>query len=355
MLYTAEQLSRYPYFKGHIEESGLEFMLDPLTGLVSRAHMLGFVEALIGEGVPFTFGMLDLDNFKFINDTYGHHVGDGVLADVAKDLAEYLDGFGVAGRFGGDEFLFVDLRDRSYAEKKAFLNDMYVGPGVVRKNVALPDCSPFITGTVGCATFPDDAADYDTLFSLIDKTLYRGKVKGRNCYIIYVEEKHKDIQIRQIARHGVYTSLHSLVRQFEMVPGLKNRLQSVTPLLMEELQISDLYYVGWSRVLRSVRHKSLAADASDIDRLMNDDVFSNNELERVAQRCPAFYATLQALEVETLMIVRVSMDNEDTDGYLICAEPRSRRIWQEDECAIMYFLAKLIAARIRIDGSSLDE
>ena len=354
-MYTKEQLSRYPYFKGLLEKQSLDVTLDPLTGLVSRANMLGLVRWLIDAGVPFTFGMLDLDNFKFINDTYGHHAGDEVLVNVARDLAEYLEGYGVAGRFGGDEFLFVNLRDRAYGEKKAFLNDIYVGPTVVRKNIQLADCNPFITGTIGCATFPDDAADYDTLFSLIDKTLYRGKVKGRNCYIIYVEEKHKDIQIRQIARHGLYTSLHSLVRQFEMVPGLKNRLLSVTPLLMEELQISDLYYVGPRRVLRSVRNKALAADVGDIDRLMNDDLYTHNALDLVAQRSPRLCEVLQSMEVETLMVVRVSMDDEDIDGYLLCAEPRSRRIWQEDECAIMYFLAKLIAGRIRIDGGTLDE
>ncbi|MBR1820299.1 MAG: GGDEF domain-containing protein [Clostridia bacterium] len=354
-MYTKEQLSRYAYFERELQQRSLEAMLDPLTGLVSRAYILNFARALIEAGTPFTFGMLDLDNFKFINDTYGHHVGDAVLMDVAKDLSEYLNGYGVAGRFGGDELLFINLRDLAYDDKKAFLNDLYLSPMVVRKNVRLKDCAPFITGTVGCATFPDDAQDYDALFSTIDKTLYRGKVKGRNCYIIYVEEKHRDIQIRQITRHGVYTSLHSLVRHFEMVPGLKNKLHSVTPLLMEELQISDLYYVGKRGIMRSVRNNALAKDASDIDNLMTDDLYSSNTLKEVAEKSPVFNAALQSMEVEALMVVRVSMDDEDAEGYLICAEPRSRRIWQEDECAIMYFLAKLIASRICIGGEAMDE
>lgn len=353
-MYSREQLSRYRYFERELEEGGLQVMLDPLTGLVSRRYIIGFAQALIETGTPFTFGMLDLDNFKFINDTYGHFVGDAVLANVGEELAAYLEGYGIAGRFGGDELLFINLRDRDYAGKKAFLNDMFTGPSVVRKNVALENCAPFITGTVGCATFPDDAQDYDGLFSLIDKTLYRGKVKGRNCYIIYVEEKHRDIQIRSIARHGVYTSMHSLVRQFEMVPGLKNKLHSVMPLLMEELQITDLYYIDRTGVLRAVRNRGLNRDVGDITPLMNDDLYSGNTLNDVAQKCPAFHAALQSLEVETLMVVRVSQDDEPADGYLVCAEPHSRRIWQEDERAILYFLAKLIAARIRIDGEALD-
>ena len=353
-MYTEEQISRYPYFKAALEECSLDMLLDPLTGLVSRPYILGFARALIEAGTPFTFGILDLDNFKFINDTYGHHVGDGVLEAVAKGLIEYVEGYGVAGRFGGDELLFINLRDLAYDEKKAFLTDIYTNGSIIRRNIRLESCSPFITGTVGCATFPTDAGDYDALFSRIDKTLYRGKTKGRNCYIIYVEEKHKDIQIRQIARHGVYTSMQSLVRHFEMVPGLKNRLHNVTPLLMDELRITDLYYINSRGVMRGIRDQSFQENVGDIHRLMNDDLYFSNSLEKVLERCPLFHRALQDREVEALMVVRVCMDAESIDGYLVLAEPRSQRIWQEDECAIMYFLAKMIATRIHLGGETMD-
>lgn len=351
-MYTSEQLRRFAHFSSLLEDSRLEGMLDPLTGVLSRAYMLRYVQALIAEGTPFTFGMLDLDNFKFINDTYGHHAGDQVLVDIAGALAAYLDGFGLVGRFGGDEFLFVDLRDLTYDDKKAFLTGVYGENGVLRRNIALESCAPFITGTTGCATFPTDAADYDELFTLIDKTLYRGKTKGRNCHIIYVEEKHRDIEIQRIARHSVYTTMHGLVRQFELVPGLTNKLHSVMPLLMEDLRVSDLYYVGADRRLRAVRNRALDEDAADIDRLMNDDLYVSNTLDRVGRNCPALYAALEKYGMETAMVVRVGMDLEHY-GYLICAEPRSHRIWQEDECAVVYFLAKMLAASMRIDGERL--
>lgn len=352
-MYTAQQLRRYPYFKSLLDDGGLDSVLDPLTGVIARQHMTGFVMALIGEGTPFTFGMIDLDNFKFINDTYGHHAGDQVLVEVARALAQYMDGYGLVGRFGGDELLFVNLRDLTYDAKKVFLGGVYLESGTLRRNIELEGCSPFITGTTGCATYPDDARDYDTLFELIDKTLYRGKTKGRNCHIIYVEEKHRDIEIRRIARHGVYTTIHDLVRQFEMVPGIANKLQSVMPLLMEDIRISDLYYVGARGRLHAVCNSGRDEDVSDIGNIMSDDVYATNSLERVERNCPVFYAVLEKYQVETVMIVRVGMDMEHY-GYLICAEPRSRRIWQEDECAIIYFLAKLLAARIKIDGETLD-
>ena len=349
-MYTEQQLSRYPFFKRAFQEDRINYVLDTLTGVVSRQYILGFVRSLIEAGTPFTFGMLDLDNFKYINDTYGHHVGDIVLKSVADGLAQYLDGYGVAGRFGGDELLWINLRDRAYDDKKAFLNALYNSALVVRRNVPVEGCDPFITGTVGCATFPDDAGDFDGLFGTIDKTLYRGKRKGRNCYIIYVKEKHADIQIRHIARQGLYTSMRNLVRMFEMVPGLKNKLHSIAPVMIDELKVSDLYYVDRDRIMRAIRVQGVREDVGDIDRLMIDELFASNDLSQVEARSPRFFGVLSKREVESLMVVRIGMDNEPTDGYLVCAEPRNRRLWQEEECALVFFLAKLIAARIRIDG-----
>ena len=209
-MYTLEQLTKYPYFAERIKDTAPEALTDYLTGVVSRGHILWFAQWLIEHEIPFSFAMLDLDNFKFINDTYGHHIGDQVLVKVADDLAAMLDGIGLVGRFGGDEFLIVNLRDVTYEANKAFFREIYSGK-ILRRNIQLEDCSPFITGTVGCAIYPKDAQTFDELFELIDKTLYRGKNKGRNCYILYVAEKHKDIVIRRIARRGMNDHTRRLV------------------------------------------------------------------------------------------------------------------------------------------------
>ena len=155
------------------------------------------------------------------------------------------------------------------------------------------------------------------------------------------------------ARKGIATFMCNVVRLFEMVPGLKNKLCSVAPVLIDELRLSDMYYVDEDRVMRAIREQGVEERVDDIDDLMNDEIFSSNEPERIAGRCPVFYDALKRREVETVMVVRIAMDNARTNGYLICAEPRSRRIWQEEECAVVFFLAKLIANRIRIDGETL--
>jgi len=351
-MYTKEELERFPYFRRLLEENELEGLLDQLTGIVSRGHILGFAQHLITLGIPFSFSILDLDNFKFINDTYGHHAGDGVLMHVARDLQTFLGEKGVCGRFGGDEFLIVDMADTTYDACKTFFMGMFDGQ-VLRKNIPLGNVNPFITGTIGCAGYPRDADNYDDLFAMIDKTLYRGKTKGRNCHIIYVKEKHKNIEIRKIARRGLFTVFKGMVRQFDHVPGIHNKLQNVMPLIMEELQVSELYFTGLDGKIRGVREENLLEDASDIGNLLpNDDAFSTNDLETIRTKAPITYATLHQREVETLLVIRVGMYGQ-TDGYLICAEARNRRIWQEAECAILYFMARQLAACIRQTGETL--
>ncbi len=348
-MYTEDHLRKYRYFAELFETKDMEQITDALTGAVSRRYILDFARSLIADNIPFTFGMVDLDNFKFINDTYGHRAGDGILAGVANGLSEYMKEFGVVGRFGGDELMFVDLKDITYAEKKARLEDIYINSKILRWNYDLGDCVPFITGTVGCATFPDDSRDYDELFSMIDKTLYRGKSKGRNCYIIYVKEKHKDIEIKKLAGHSSSMIAQSMIRQFELVPGTENRLRTVLPLLKEELSITGLYYTNGSGIMRSVLDDSFRENVSDVKKIMNDDIYSTNDINDFAVKSPLFYNALNKHKMETILVARIGR-MQDTDGYLICAEPRAHRIWQDDERLLIYFLAKLIAAGIRIDG-----
>ena len=152
-MYTKEQLEKYPYFEALFKSRDISNVIDALTGLVSRRHMIGFIRHLVENKVPFTLAMMDLDNFKFINDTYGHEIGDGVLAGVSGDLVRYLEEYGIAGRFGGDEFLIVNFRDHSYDAIKAFFAGLYSDYNVLRKNIFLGDCEPFVTGTIGSAVF----------------------------------------------------------------------------------------------------------------------------------------------------------------------------------------------------------
>lgn len=354
ILYTSKDLRQYPFFDKLLDEFPIENILDPLTGIINRAHMYGFAESLISSETPFTFVILDLDNFKYINDTYGHHAGDLALTRLTRGLTEYMRGAGVVGRFGGDEMLLINLRDINDQDKTDYMEGMYHEEGPLRNKISVDDRELFITGTAGCASYPEDAKSYDELFALADRMLYLGKSKGRNCYNIYDRVKHKDLDINKLIKQGVYSNMNSLMAQLENVSGFENRLRSVRSILCDELNISNLYYVGSKRRLHALIDVSLDGDAGDIDRIMKEELFTAGSLDELAETSPVLYKTLQELDAGAVMIVRIGL-NTETDGYLICTSSDDWHIWHEDECGILYFVAKSLAAYIRLSGEQIPD
>ncbi len=351
-MYTKEQLLKHPYFEEVLKSREISNVIDSLTGLVSRRYMIAFIQNLVENNIPFSLALMDLDNFKFINDTYGHKMGDGVLAGLSSDLERYLGDYGIAGRFGGDEFLIVNFRDLTYEALKAFYTDLYSDYNVLRKNIYLGDCEPFVTGTIGSAVYPKDAQDYETLFSLVDKTLYRGKTKGRNCYIIYVEEKHKNIEMHDLAGRGIYTIFQDLSHKFDSQSVLSDKLKAMLDILDDDMRISDLYYVGQDNVFRNVSAGDCLGQVYDFDKLIKNDIYTTNEIKDIEHKSSSMFELCKKKEFETVLIVRIGIQ-EETFGYLICAEPRSLRIWQDDEYAIMFFVARMLAVYIQASGEKI--
>ena len=354
IMYTTAQLRRYQYFDKLLDELPIEELLDPLTGIISRKYAIGFAHSLIASGTPFTFAIVDLDNFKFINDTYGHQAGDMVLTDVSAKLADYIGADGIAGRFGGDELLLIDTADITRADKERVFGAMYADAGVLRCHIAVDDHNLFVTGTTGCASFPDDAADYDDLFSKIDKTLYYGKRKGRNCFVIYDDEAHRDLDMKKLVKQGVYTNMNSVMVQLGLENGFENKLRAAMSLVREQFHIADMYYVGHSGSMHSVMDSNINEEVSDIDNAIDDEILRVNNLEEISGTSPKLYKALRKHNIGSALIIRIGL-NMETDGYLICTDQRTNRLWQEDECGILYFIAKSLAAHIRLNKDSMPE
>ena len=102
-MYTINSFYNVDIFK----DKTLDIILDDLTKAVSRPYIISYVKDLIEKKTPFTMLMLDVDNFKQINDRYGHLMGDEVLSIVGDRLIEYIGDSGFVGRYGGDEFLII--------------------------------------------------------------------------------------------------------------------------------------------------------------------------------------------------------------------------------------------------------
>ena len=162
---------------------------DPLTGLLNRRAVLERLDYLMAlskrhkRAVALLF--IDLDNFKMINDSFGHTIGDGVLIHVARLLETYVRKTDVIGRIGGDEFvvLLTDLKEEAAAERVAeklieSLKAPFEVDGVTCK----------LTCSIGCALAPKHTEVGDQLLQYADAAMYAAKERGKNRYCCYDEE-----------------------------------------------------------------------------------------------------------------------------------------------------------------------
>ncbi len=347
-VYTVDSLRKYSYFDKVLDEENIANVVDPLTGAISREYIIGFAQSLVFNNTPFTFVIFDLDNFKNINDGYGHYAGDYILTQVVKDVAEYVKGRGIVGRFGGDELLIINLKDTDMPSKKAFFDGIYARGDILRRNIEVDDQDIFVTATLGCATYPNDAANYEDLFTKADKTLYIGKTKGRNCYTIYDDESHKDVDMTKITKQGIFESMNIMSEIFESEVDLRDKLKMALPFLKSELRISDLYYVDIKGEVISINDNSYVANVGDVSTVIEGDIFFDNDIEGIKDSNPSFYNFLISRNIEAVMIAKVAIGKE-TYGYMMCAEPDTKRIWQDSECGILYFLAKQLAVGIKYE------
>ncbi len=166
---------------------------DNLTGIYNKKTS----EYLISEALKLSKDTdlhalicLDLDNFKGINDTFGHLYGDDVLKEVTKKIKSVFRSSDILGRFGGDEFLFLirDIPDKDFAKLKAeTLNHK------IKKTYSVGDKDVTVSASIGIAFFPSDAKTYDELYRKADHASYLTKRSGKDHYIVYEESEHEDV------------------------------------------------------------------------------------------------------------------------------------------------------------------
>lgn len=160
----------------------LQNNFDPLTGLKRKADCDNEAEKMLSEAESdITFVMIDIDNFKRINDTLGHSVGDEVIKEVAENL-KAIDAKKEVYRYGGEEY-FVVLPGMQ--KEDAFLMMESIREKIRNNNCAKTSASV----SMGIATYPEDGTNWIELKRKSDGALYRAKAAGRNKICLAKEEK----------------------------------------------------------------------------------------------------------------------------------------------------------------------
>jgi diguanylate cyclase (GGDEF)-like protein len=182
---------------------------DVLTGLPNRAlfeDRLDHAIARIQDGEQVAVMMIDLDRFKHVNDTLGHHAGDSLIQEFAVRLSKLVDGGVTITRLGGDEFAIVQT---SLAGTDT--------PQVLCRRILAASAQPyevlgnqiFVGASIGLVLAPDAGLDRIELLRKADIALYRAKGEGRNCYRLFTPEMDETVSISRIIEEDLREALAS--------------------------------------------------------------------------------------------------------------------------------------------------
>lgn len=345
-MYTINSFYNVDIFK----DKTLDVILDDLTKAVSRPYIISYVKDLIEKKTPFTMLMLDVDNFKQINDRYGHLMGDEVLSIVGDRLIEYIGDSGFVGRYGGDEFLIILNGQYSYDDVwlkiRKLLNICF------RKEFVVLDNKIYITATVGSVSFPYDGTTYNDLFMSADKALYRGKQKGRNCFIIYNRALHYKIDTHTNHQMILYEMMNKLFDSFDSSVNFESSIISSFKLLCDFVGLTNVNLFFKDKKAITYTTKGEIDISYEILDETHQEVNSQrikvvNNYYELKDQYQGLYDICEKKKIKAFNLLLLC-SNENEFGYIIFIDHDRKRIWQPDEIALFVYFSRLLSLNLEI-------
>lgn len=351
-------LNHFEYFK----DRDLSYSLDSLTGILNREAISGYLEYLVKNEKPFSFFLVDIDNFKNVNDTYGHMVGDVVIKQVAEFFVKMSEGKGVVGRYGGDEFIFIFENVEEYKDVWKIGHDinMSIG-GIVFEGIP----SLAITVSMGIARFPLNAQTSKDVMLVADKALYRAKMKGRNCFIIYLPEKHANISLKRdrdkqltqmqlchtmfsnLTAYGedvslaISTVFKSFISYFMFdhmcIEAPKGLNHSVIFTLSDQKRFEHIPVELIDSLINSAGYVAVS-NVSGLDEDTFDEIKKKYEEQNIKS---VLYCKIAAYGVDY--------------GYIRIDTCNTNRLWQNNEIALLMNAANIIGLLLHYQHKTLDD
>jgi diguanylate cyclase (GGDEF)-like protein len=206
---------------------------DELTGLMNRASFKELLKKFLGTpgaATPLALHLIDLDNFKAVNDTLGHPIGDDLLVEVAKRIVSIVDGSGHVARLGGDEFVVIQpLHDQA-------VDYNTLGRAIVASlggTFEISGNNINIGASIGIAIAPDHGATDDVLLKRADMALYKAKANGRQTIVVFEDDLDVQLQLRRQLELDIRTAMAE--SQFTLAFQPIVELETGTVVAMETL------------------------------------------------------------------------------------------------------------------------
>jgi diguanylate cyclase (GGDEF)-like protein len=272
---------------------------DELTGLVNREHFRERLQAEVDGATgatAFAVMLMDLDHFKEINDTLGHHYGDVLLRELGPRLAEAVGTDGLVARLGGDEFAVLSgMRSADPGRLELAARELLV---CLQQPFAIDELTLEVTASVGIARFPEDGRDPHTLLRCADVAMYEAKAKqaGTSLY----RPSHDNHSTRRLT---VFTDFRRALAADEIVVHYQ-------PIV----DVNDLGVRGAEGLVRW-EHPQLGllapgAFVSAVEQTGLIGPMTRHVLERAIAQCAAWRAEGRELSVAVNLSARNLLDRD---------------------------------------------
>ncbi len=202
---------------------------DVLTGLPNRRSLLEDSQKLLSNnsGKKLALLFIDMDNFKYINDTLGHEFGDELINKASQRLKMALNGLGILYRLGGDEFILLihDIENQFEAEEiiyqviQSFKDEFEIRNSVLH-----------ITFSIGAALYPEHGNCIEDLIKCADIAMYKAKEQGKNRYVLYDKDMDKAFSERMTIEKLLHTAMENNEFEVYYQPQFDLETQKVTGL-----------------------------------------------------------------------------------------------------------------------------
>lgn len=313
-----------------------EHVYDSLTNTINKEYMIKFVNHLIETGVMFSLYFIDIDDFKKINESKGILLSDQLLKDIAEGIESTLNDRGLLFRYGGDEFVVITPNIATYEDVWNIARDISETVRHLKLDYLGDDLGPYpVTLTIGISRYPIDAKSLTDIMENSDKALFRGKMKGKNCFIIYNRNLHGDIDVAKkksnLNVHGLIDYIfemyktHDKDEALKMVSHMLGNYYSAKTISLIKKNESVLLY-------QDVQTKSLAAPTLrnfdyHFESEENYMIYYRSLLKKDDPYESSFLPLMDRRKTRSFVIFKIN-DKEDN---LLLIESGIEKVWSDIE------------------------
>ncbi len=343
---------------------------DALTKLLNKASTQQLITQYLTERDPDSLSamlILDLDNFKALNDNYGHLYGDAVLTQVGTTLKRLFRTHDIIGRIGGDEFLIllrdIPNEDLVHSRCELLLNTFH---DLMEQNA--PGLN--VSCSIGAALIPAHGTGYTDLFRRADESLYISKSKGKNTYTLYNplevagslsgDSVHIPTRIDSDEQPGMADSsfVRFVFRRLYETDDVIHTIDEILSYVGEQLNVSRVYIFensddntscsntfewcnkGITPEIDNLQNLSYISDIAGWQHIFDErGVFYCSDITKLE---PHFRAILEPQGIKSMLQCSI-LDNGVFRAYIGFDECTVQRMWTQEQINLLQFLAEVMA------------